>query len=199
MDEQTASWDPLITGPRAPHTLRAVMQRVAQGLSHITGRRISSDVSRVRTSPVTRVARRVGDLATEVVGVHMDVEGELRGAAIIILPLDSALSLVDLMLNAPPGKTTSVGAEERSALAEAGNLTVSYFLNALVVLAGISKRLQPSTPAVIAGELDTVLNSIVTQMAAGSDELLIIETLFKDLRGMLQVHFWVLPDTSQVA
>lgn len=196
MDEQTANWDPLIAGPRSPHALRAVMQRVAQGLSHITGRRISSDIPRVRTAPVTRLATRVGDLATEVVGIYLQVEGELRGGAILILPLDSALSLVDLMLNAPPGKTTGVGFEEHSALAEAGNLTVSYFLNALVVLAGISKRLQPSTPAVIVGELDTILNSIVTQVAAGNDEPLIIETVFKDLRGTLQVHFWVFPDTS---
>ena len=146
---QKEVWSNLITGPR--WTLFAAMQRVARGLTDMVGCVIVNDAPQVKELPVAQVAERVGALETEIVAVYLYLESGLRGRAVLILPLSFALSLVDLMMDAPQGTTTSVGLMERSALAEVGNLALSFFLNAVAESADPSEVLQPSPPAVIVG------------------------------------------------
>jgi len=194
MDEQTAIWNRLISGPRAESLLDIVMWRVACGLSSMVGRTISNDTSRVERVPIAQVATRAGDPETEMIGVYLVIKSGLRGQAILILPLTSALNLVDLLMEAPPGTATDLGLMERSALGEVGNLMVSYFLSAVADLSGKPRLLRPSPPAVMVDMLGAILDVIVTPVAAVRDDLLIVETAFKDAQGTAQARFWVLPD-----
>jgi chemotaxis protein CheC len=117
----------------------------------------------------------VGDPESEMVGIYLLMKGDLSGQAILIFPLASALNLADALLDAPLGTSSSLGDLECSALAEAGNLTVSYFLNAMAALTGIPLR--PSPPAVMVDMLGAILNVVITSLAATSDDLLMIETV----------------------
>jgi chemotaxis protein CheC len=131
------------------------------------------------------------------VGIYLLMQGDLNGQAIMIFPLDSALNLADLLLDAPPGTATSLGELERSALAEVGNLTVSYFLNAMSALTG--KPLRPSPPAVMVDMLGAILDVVAVSAAATSDELLIVETMLQEPDGDVQGRFWVMPDPAILA
>jgi chemotaxis protein CheC len=130
------------------------------------------------------------------IGVYLLIGGGLRGQAILILPLPSALNLVDLLMGEPPGTATELGEMERSALGEVGNLIVSYFLSAVADLVGMPQLLRPSPPAVMVDMLGAILDVIITPVAAVRDDLLIVETAFEGVQGTVQARFWVLPDPA---
>ena len=192
MNNQKAVWSSLITGPRSGYLLRKVMWHVAGGLSGVVGRTIYNDLPKVEKVPIAQVPARAGGPEAEMVGIYLMIGGGLRGQAILILPMASALNLADVLLDAPFGTSSSLGDLECSALAEVGNLTVSYFLNAMAALTGIPLR--PSPPAVMVDMLGAILNVVITSVAATSDDLLMIETILQNPQGDFQGRFWVLPD-----
>ena len=56
--------------------------------------------------------------------------------------------------------------------------------------------LRPSPPAVMVDMLGAILNVIVTPVAAVRDDLLIVETVFRDSSRTVEGRFWVLPDPA---
>jgi len=115
------------------------------------------------------------------------------------------LNLADVLLAVPPGTSTHLGEMERSALAEAGNLVVSYFLNAVATFLKKPRLLQPSPPTVMVDMLGAILDVVMTPVAVVSDDLMIVEAAFTPGTSTnggsdraIQVHFWVLPDAAQI-
>jgi chemotaxis protein CheC len=195
VNEQKVTWNYLMEGPSSGSLLGTMMQHVAYGLSGMVGQTISNDPPRVVTVPIAQVAVRAGNPEAEVAIVHLLIEGDLHGQAILILPLDSALNLLNSLLGAPAGTpivTSNLDLMQRAALGEFGNLAISYFLNAVALLAGM--QLRPSPPAVVVGMLDAILKMVVTTVAIVSDKVPIIETTFRDGKGAVHARFWVLPD-----
>ena len=72
----------------------------------------------------------------------------------------------------------------------------SYFLNGVASLEEVPDLLRPSPPAVMVDMLGAILDVIVTPVAAVRDDLLIIETVFRDSRRAIEGRFWVLPDPT---
>ena len=196
MNYQKEIWNALINGPRSNYVLTKVMWHVAKGLSEMTGRTITNDGPRVEKVPIGRVTERAGDPEAKAVGIYLVIGGGLHGQAIMILSMDSALNLADLLIGDQPGTATELGATERSALAEVGNIAVSRFLNGVASLDGMTNLLQPSPPTVMVNMLAATLDVIVTPVAAVRDSLLIVETDFSDARRTVQGRFWVMPDPA---
>lgn len=196
MNDHKVVWSRLINGPNSEHTLRKVMWGVARGLSEAMGRYISTDRPRVEAVPISKVAQRAGGPEEKMVGVYLVLSGGLHGQAILILPMAHALRLADWMMGEPLGTATRLDIMESSALAEVGNMAVSYFLNGVAKLADMPDLLRPSPPAVMVDMLGAILDVIITPVAAVRDDLLIIETAFEDIKGTTQGRFWVLPDPA---
>ena len=191
MSEQVVLLNDLVARHQTDELLALAMDNAARGLSEMLGRTITIDVPRVQTVPISRVTDHVGGPETDMVGVYLLIEGEMPGQAILMATLEDALRLVDLLMGEPEGTTRELGDLERSALAEAGNLTVSFFLNALANSIGLSSR--PSPPAVMVDMLGAIMGVVAAPVAAFADELLIVETAFKEPHRTVNVHFWVLP------
>ena len=194
MSEQISFWNDVMTASQSDSVLHAAMYHAASGLSDMVGRSIDIDILHVETVPISQVMTYAGSPEAEMVGVYLLIGGDLPGQAILMLTLDDALRLVDLLIGVPPGTTTGLGDLERSALAEVGNLTVSFFLNEMATLTGMPLR--PSPPAVMVDMLGAILDVVATSVAAVSDDLRIVETVFKDAGRIVQVRFWLLPDPT---
>jgi chemotaxis protein CheC len=194
MSEQEVSW---YNGPLSRLVLQvsAGMENAARGLSGMLGRTITTGTSQAKVVRFSELYTDIGHPETGMVGIYLLMEGDLSGQAILILTVESALDMVDLLMEDPPGTSTSLGDLERSALGEVGNLTVAYFLNAMSSLTG--RDLRPSTPAVMADMLGAILNVLATTAGMTGDELLIIETVIQDPKDRLvEARFWVIPDLS---
>ncbi len=184
-------WNKIITDSQSGDLLSVAMHHAASGLSQMVGRSINIEIPKIEKVPVPQAAMYVGGPETEMVGVYLLISGDLPGQVILLIPLNDALSLVDLLMGLPTGTTTSLGDLERSALAETGNLTASYFLNEVASLTKTSSR--PSPPCVMVDMLGAIVDVVATPVAAVSDDLLIVETVFKESSRTVEAHFWVLP------
>ena len=198
MDLQKAVWNDLVVEPNAGRRLNTALWRAAMGLSGIVGRTVDTDAPSIETVPIGRSNGRAnGDVDIEsMVGVYHLLEGGLRGHAILILPKHSALNLADLMLENPLGTTIALGPLERSALGEAGNIAISYFLNAVAKLTNVSELLQPSKPTVMEGKLSNILDVVVAPASAVRSDLIVLGTTFKDISGTVQGFLLIFPDPT---
>lgn len=196
MTTQEDIWQRLIVGEESETLLRNAMRRVAQGLSEMINQPITGNAPRIKQIPIAQVATNAGAPDAEMVGIYLRIESGLRGQAIMILPLTFALNLIDMVMANPRGSSQSLGMVERSALGEVGNLTLSYFLNAVVALTDEAEMLQPSPPVVMVDMLGAILSIIAAPAAFMSDSLLVIETIFQDVARSIWVRLWILPDPA---
>jgi chemotaxis protein CheC len=196
VNSQTEIWNSVVNGQYSSYRLRKVMWHVASGLSELTGRTISNDDPNVEKVPISQVHERAGGPEEQRVGIYLVIGGGLSGQAILIMPTVSALNLADLMMGQKTGTATGLGPIERSVLSEIGNMTLSYFLNGVASLEAVTDLLRPSPPAVMVDMLGAILDVIVTPVAAVRDDLLIIETVFRDSARAIEGRFWVLPDPA---
>ena len=187
-------WQQLLE-PDARETLYMVLRRTAGTLSQLTNQVFHTDPAWVKRIPLSEVAIEAGHPETEMVGVYLRIEDGLNGHALLILPVESGLQLADSMLGRQPGSVTYLNSIEYSALAEVGNLAVSFFLNAVSEFVGDrSAFLRPSPPAVTVDMLGAILNTVVIPLAGIRDDLLVAGTTFKDMAGTTKIRFWVFPD-----
>lgn len=187
-------WHSLLNGPHAVGRMNTVMWHVARGLSELTGRAIFNDMPVIEKVPIAEVPARAGNAEAKTVGVYFILSGGIYGQAIIIMPMKNALNLADLMLGKQPGSSTELGELERSALAEAGNLITSYFLNGIYAIKQSPELLRPSPPAVMVDMIGAILDVVLVPIAVVRDDLIVVESHFGDMGGIVKGRFWVLPD-----
>jgi chemotaxis protein CheC len=162
-----------------------------RGLETFMGHPISMGTIQAKVVHFDDLSAGFGDPMMEMVGVYLHMKGNMDGQALLILPKTSALNLADLLMKSSPGTTTNLGNVERSALAELGDVMVSYFLNAVAGLTG--QPLLPSPPTVVVDMLTNVLDVFIPEDKRDS-ELMIMETFLNDSAGLVQARFWVLPN-----
>ena len=205
-----ATWFHEIPEPEMESILEAGMERAAQGLSEMLSSPVGIANFEVKTMPIAEVASYAGDPEMEMVGVYLLIKGGLEGQALLLLHPASARHLTRLLLadESDPGSdngnehlATRMSSLETSALAEVGNLMVSYFLNKVAAALGRPRLLYPSPPALMTDMLGAMLDVIATPVAATSDDLLVIACGLatggeeKEAR-LIQVHFWILPEPA---
>lgn len=192
MTQPITSWQSMGSRAHMLHTVSAAMQNVARGISQMTMTPIDTTDADSRFLCFGDMTDLAGDPEAPMVGIYLLMEGELSGHALLTMPLESALNMADLLMGDPPGTATDLGELERSALAESGNLIVSYFLNSISSLTGEDMR--PSPPAVMVDMLGAIMGVVLAEVAVASDDILVIGTDLCDPDGLVQARFWVLPD-----
>ena len=192
MNEKSISWHNVGSVSRVEIMVSAALLNAARGLSTLLGRDVTTGTVQARVVDLADISAGVGHPEDETVGIYLKMHGDLGGQALLILSLEDALNLTDILMEQGPGASTALNEIAQSALAETGHLMVAYFLNAMAVLTG--EPLRPSPPAVIVDMLGSILNIIATAVGENSDKLMIIETILQDTQGLFQLRFWVLPD-----
>jgi chemotaxis protein CheC len=187
-------WDSVTGGSHTRLWLDMAMKRVVQALSDTVGQPIYYSALRAETAPVAELVERIGEPEAKTVGVQLQIKGDARGQALLLFSWESALRLVDLLMEVPPGTTVNVGFAERTALAEIGNLALAHFLNALVAYSQLPRRLQPSPSNVLVDALETILRLALMPVTIAGDDPLVIEAMFSNVAGTAQIHFLVLPE-----
>ncbi|MCP4542471.1 MAG: hypothetical protein GY832_35565 [Chloroflexi bacterium] len=191
MNKQQTGWQNVRTISRMEIMVAAGVLNATRGMETFVGHPITMGTIQAKVVRFDDLSAGFGDPLMEMVGVYLHIEGDLDGEALLILPKTSALHLADLMMELPPGTTTILGNVERSALAELGDVMVSYFLNAVAGLTG--QPLLPSPPTVVVDMLTHVLDVFIPK-SDRDNELMLMETLLNDSQGLVQARFWVLPN-----
>jgi len=147
---------------------------VLRALGQLLGAHIEGTHPRAHIASPGTVAKVLAAGSEEAFTVHFTVEGGARMRQLIHFTHDGALLMAGLMLgaplNAPLDPKSSVYV---SALAEAGNIIVSSYLNGVGASVGLT--LMPSVPHVLQGPLDAATLAAFAEM----DEMILLVT---DLR-----------------
>jgi chemotaxis protein CheC len=173
------------------------IRHAAEGLSSMVGEVISVAEPDVQLVPLSEVSALAGGPEQEAVGIYLQSQGELTGQIMLVIAYDTALELVDLLLENPPGTTTLLGRMERSALQEIGNLTGSFFLNSVARRTGHSAT--PSPPAVMVDMVGAISDIVVAISGGVSDYVLLLKGAFLRNGRELKVNFWMIPDAAALA
>jgi chemotaxis protein CheC len=163
-----------------------------EGLSTMVGKQIMTANLEVNFVPIFSVPEMVGGPENEVVTVYLQAEGDMAGQFLLIVPTDTAFQLIDLLMDEPAGTTQELDRIGMSALAEVGNLTGSFFLNAVAKLTGLETK--PTPPSVIVDMVGAIINAIVGAAAAKLDQMVIINSNFKISDQVIPANFWYIPE-----
>lgn len=172
----------------------AGVRNAARGISSMVGENLSVSDPQVQMVPLSEIPQLIGGPENEAVGIYLQAESKLAGQIMMVIPYEKALELVDLMMGVPNGSTKTLGSMERSALAELGNITASFFLNAVAEATGIEAR--PSPPAVMVDMIGAILNILLATWDGVSENVLMIQTTFIRGNRDAEANFWVIPNRN---
>ena len=151
----------------------AGIHNAVKGFSGLLGQTLTVTNPFVRLVPIFDIPNMCGGPECEAIGIYLRAEGDLTGQIMMIVPYAKALELVDLLMGDPPGTADQLGSFERSALAEVGNQTASYFLNSVAEITG--KSVRPSPPAVMVDMVGAILDIIVATAGGVSENILLMQ------------------------
>jgi len=151
--------------------------RAADGLSGMVGGQVTLAAPKLKIVPVTEVSEQIAAPDTVLAGIYLVIYGALNAHVLLALPMENALSLVDLLMGQPEGTTTELGELEVSALGEVGNIIASFFAS---VVGDVSHEIVlVSPPAVMSDMLGAMLDAVLSEVGQICDEVLLAETAFQ--------------------
>ena len=167
------------------------------GLSQMIGEEIIVSSIDMKWLPAKRVVDTLGGPENTIVGIYLSIEGDATGHLLLLYDTNIAFQLIDMQLGLPKGSTREMDEMEYSVLGEMGNITGSYFLNALADTT--SMVLMPSPPSVLVDMVGAVINVPLTFIMEENDNALVVKANFRVNDSDLDGTFMVLPTMSFVS
>ncbi len=161
------------------------------GLSQMVGQEISVTALDIKQVPAKTAADLLGGPEELVVGIYLDVHGDATGHLMLVHNPKIAFDLIDIQLGLAPGSTQNLGEMELSILGEMGNITGSFFLNALADATNLT--LTPSPPSVMIDMAGAVLDIALTKIMQKQDDVLAAKTTFGTINQQMSGTFLVMP------
>ncbi len=187
--------------PELADALRTVAINSAYGASNALskwfkrGVRLTSEG--FQSVPLSAVAECAGPADSEVAAIHMNLEGDVDGDLLLIFPEKVGLQLVDIMIGAPAGTSVEFGELEASCLQETGNIVGSAITNGLA--SWLQMDVKPGTPTFIHDLAAAVIQPMLVEQAATSDDALVSKTEFVIDKQHLDWAFLLLPSEKGLA
>lgn len=162
-----------------------------RGLSEMVGHQIVVTSLDLKWLPAKDASGMLGRSEAVGVGIYLGIEGDATGHLLLMHDINIAFKLIDIQLGLPLGTTDQLGEMERSVLGEMGNITGSFFLNALADSGNMI--LMPSPPAVITDLASAIMNIPLTFLMQKQDDALVVKATFSADNQPLDGTFVVLP------
>lgn len=154
--------------------------------------RIDMDVPEVKLIAVDELAESLGGAESVMTAIFLEVEGDITGDIIFLLEEGSARFLVSkLMGMEATGETFSE--MELSCIKEISNIIAGSYLNSLSTLTNL--KIYPSIPHMQMDVVDSILHSPLRKKKDENEQILFIQTEFKD-DIQLGGYFVMVPDTE---
>ena len=131
------------------------------------------------------------------VGIYLQVEGDVEGSMMFILKKSAAAHLVNKLMCGMLGidetnaETHEFGEMECSAMKEVGNIITGAYLNALSGLTNL--KIYPSVPQLGIDMAGALLSVPAVEFGVLGDKILLIQTKFSD-DVELDGYFILIPD-----
>lgn len=170
------------------------MTNSISGLSQMVGKDFQINSITIRKVPAKDMPYVLGGPEHMVIGVYITFSGASNGHILLAHQPDFAYKVLDMLMGNPPGTTTSLDEMTQSALGEMGNITGTFFLNAVADSLGVF--LNPSPPVVLLDMAGAILDIALAEILAERDDVFIAETSFGVADHTVQGTFLIMPNAS---
>lgn len=164
------------------------------GLSQMVGQELNVTSLDLKHVPAKEATNLLGGPENLVIGIYLTVHGDAAGHLMLIHEPKIAFELIDMQMGLVSGSTRSLDEMERSVMAEMGNITGSFFLNALADATNLS--LIPSPPAVLIDMAGAILGIALTEIMQEQDDIIVVKTAFGTTDREVNGTFLVMPTMS---
>lgn len=169
----------------------------ASALAQFLNRKIDMAVPSASIMDFKDIPAILGGPATRVMGIFLKVLGEISGRFLLLIPEDTSIKLLKTLI---PGceieDPLKMSELESSCMREVGNILAGAFLNALSALA--QTPMLNSLPSMTFDMAGSMIDSVVADMTAVSDKVLMIETSFIESEEDLRIHIFLLPEPKSL-
>jgi len=161
-------------------------------LAKMIDKRVDMAVPKARILGFDKVTQILGGEEILVVGILLNVTGDITGYMMFILDINAARQLINILLD--DNKRTSLEFDELelSVLKEIGNILTSSYLSAMAGLTNL--RIMPSVPELAIDMAGAILSVPAIEFGKIGDSVLYIETEFSEGSTKVFGDFLLIPD-----
>ena len=163
-------------------------------LAKMINKKVDMAVPKARILGFDKVSQILGGEEILVVGILLNITGDLTGNIMFILDINAARQLVNILLDDNALTSLEFDDFELSALKEIGNILTASYLNALAGLTNL--KILPSVPQLAIDMAGAILSVPAIEFGKIGDSVLYIETEFSE--GVTKVFgdFLLIPDVD---
>jgi chemotaxis protein CheC len=159
-------------------------------LSDMLQRRIDMDVPSVEILPVEEAIEMIGSNQL-VVGVFLQINGDIPNNFLAMIPRESAMALLDFLMDRELGTTKIFSSIDESALMEVGNILACSYSNALSEFMAVS--LIPEPPQMAFDMATAVMEYVMLHFEEENETAMIFHCEAGEKQRKLQIHLMMIP------
>jgi len=179
----TDVWDGLI---------KKGMTNALKGLSGMIGEEMAVKSIAIEHIPAKAMPDMLGGPENVVVGVYILFDGASHGHILLAHQPEVAYALLDILLGPAPRSHRPLTDMERSAIGEMGNISGTFFLNA--VADGLGVRLNPSPPLILMDMAGAILDIALAQILEERDRVFVACMEYSIKGAAAAGNFIILPN-----
>jgi len=166
-------------------------------LSQMLSKKMDMSVPKVALISFNEISNIIGSEEQIVVGILLELEGEINGMMMFFFDIKSAHHLVDVLMQRPienksiDEESTEFSEIEMSALNEIGNIVAGSYLTAIATLTNM--KIISSVPNMTIDMVGALLSVPAIEFGKYGDKLLLIESQFGEM-DFVTGYFLLIPD-----
>lgn len=163
-------------------------------LSKLINMRVEMQVPKINILEYSQVAELMGGADKPVIGILLDITGDIKGNIMFILEEEYAFTLLSILRKNDIKDIIELTEMDTSALKEVGNILSGAYLSALAKLCKID--IMPSVPHFVYDMAGAILSIPAIEFGGTSDSILYIETIFAEGENSVVGKFFLIPEWS---
>lgn len=163
-------------------------------LSKLIDSTLDMNVAQVRIESIQELPEVLGDAEEVIVGMLINVFGDLNAMLLLAFETESAIGIVNRILGKQVKELEEFDEIDHSVLCETGNILAGSYLSALNTLTKL--RLDVSTPQMAIDMAGAILSYPAIEFLCNDNTMLFIETIFKDVNGLLNGTYILILDNA---
>lgn len=163
-------------------------------LSKLIDSTLDMNVAQVRIEKIQELPEVLGDAEEAIAGMLINVFGDLNAMLLLAFETQSAIGIVNRILGKDLKDLDEFDEIEHSVLCETGNILAGSYLSALNTFTGL--KLDVSTPQIAIDMAGAILSYPAIEFLRNDNTMLFIETVFKDVNGLLNGTYILILDNA---
>ncbi|GKX28961.1 chemotaxis protein CheC [Vallitalea longa] len=163
-------------------------------LSQMINKKVDMGVPKVNISEFKELSDVLGGAENQVVGILLNVDGEINGMMMFILEKTSAHNLVNILMGKELNTFEDFTEIDLSALKEIGNIITGAYLSSLSSLTNL--KIVSSIPYMAIDMAGAILSVPAIEFGKIGDKALLIQTEFGEGEDKVFGNFILIPDVK---